>query len=124
MPSFFAMSDAPFRVEPPSADEEAFAAAVNTRLRPHRASVVACRETSGDRDAATTVHVLEVSSGPLRHTMRSPYPFMDENEIVKAVLAWIEAKRRVHSETAQDAAGEEFYREISSLDQPDDWSGI
>ena len=125
MPSFFPMSDSPFKVEPPSADEERFAASVNTRLRPHRASVVACREVAGTRDAETTTHVLEVSSGPYRHTMRAAYAFTDEDEIVKAVLGWIDAKRHVHNETAQDAAGDEFYRELAILDRtPEDWSDV
>jgi hypothetical protein len=74
--------------------------------------VAPCREISGDRDSETVTHVLELAYGPHRHTLRQPYMFVSEDDVVRDVRKWIAAKARRTEETATDAAGEAFYREL------------
>ena len=113
------------RFEPLSKDEQNVVDRVNARLRVHRASVAGFRETKGDRDAQVTMYTLEPECGPLRgDPLESPYPFTDVDDVVRQVLAWIDKRRPHKEETKQDAADEEFYKEISALDEPDDWSGV
>ena len=114
------------KVTAPTAEQERFCRGLNRKLGPYGAHATPCLETDGERDAETTTHVLELSFGPHRRTLRQPYPFFDEDEVVTIVRKWIHGHQPDElAMIGADPMEDELIKALAELDRtPFDMSDL